>query len=141
MANENAKSKVNITGRVAVIGLPTTITSNGKTLTKEECTLTDETGSIRLVLCEEDTKRIQSGNTYKFCNAIVKSIQKQKYMTLNKQTSISNHQVLKYIEEMQSQKTTLRTQSHAQLKQLKGSPLICSVPNTIPPCLRMMASR
>lgn len=66
MANENAKSKVNITGRVTVVELPTTITSNGKTLTKQECTLTDETGSMRLVLWEEDTKRIQSGNTYKF---------------------------------------------------------------------------
>ena len=63
IANENAKSKVNITGRVTVIELPTTITSNGKTLTKQECTLTDETGSMRLVLREEDIKRIQSGNT------------------------------------------------------------------------------
>jgi len=34
MVNENAKSKVNITGRITVIELPTTITSNGKTLTK-----------------------------------------------------------------------------------------------------------
>ena len=88
IANENAKSKVNITGRVTLIELPTTITSNGKTLTKQECTLTDETGSMRLVLWEEDIKRIQSGNTYKFCKAIVRSYQKQKYITLNKQTSI-----------------------------------------------------
>ena len=90
MANENAKSKVNITGRVTEIELPTTITSNGKTLTKQECTLTDETGSMRLVLWEEDTKRIQSGNTYKFCKAIVKSYQQQKYITLNKQTTIQS---------------------------------------------------
>ena len=73
IANENAKSKVNITGRVTVIELPTTITSNGKTLTKQECTLTDETGSMRLVLWEEDIKK---GNTYKFCKAIVRSYQK-----------------------------------------------------------------
>jgi len=88
MANENAKSKVNITGRVTEIDLPTTTTANGKTLIKQECTRTDETGSIRLVLWEEDTKRVQSGNTYKFCKAIVKNYQQEKYIALNKQTSI-----------------------------------------------------
>ena len=43
---------------------------------------------MRLVLWEEDIKRIQSGNSYKFCKAIVSSYQKQKYITLNKQKSI-----------------------------------------------------
>ena len=88
LQNAKAKSKVNITGRVTIIELPTTIKSNEKTLIKKECTLTDETGSLSLVLWEEDTKRIQSGNTYRFCNTIVKSYQNQKYVTLNKQTSI-----------------------------------------------------
>jgi len=45
---------------------------------------------MRLVLWEEDTKRIQSGNTYKFSKAIVKSYQKQKYITLHKHTSIQS---------------------------------------------------
>ena len=89
MANENAKSKVNITGRVTEIELPTTITANGKTLMKQECTLADETGFMRLVLWKEDTKRIQSGNTYKFCKAIVKSYQQEKYITLINYSSTS----------------------------------------------------
>ena len=46
--------------------------------------------SMRLVLWDEDTKRIQSGNTYKFCKAIVKSYKNQKYITLNKQISIQS---------------------------------------------------
>ena len=72
MANQNEKSKVNITGRVTKLDNPTLIQTGNKTLTKQECTITDESGSIRLVLWEDDIKKIDSGNTYKIFKAMVK---------------------------------------------------------------------
>lgn len=88
ITNQNEKSKVNITGRLTKLDNPTLIQTGNKTLTKQECTITDESGSIRLVLWEDDIKKIDSGNTYKIFKAMVKTYAKQKYITLNKQTTI-----------------------------------------------------
>jgi len=41
-----------------------------------------------VVLWEDDIKKIDSGNTYKIFKAMVKTYAKQKYITLNKQTTI-----------------------------------------------------
>ena len=140
IANENAKSKVDITGQVTVIELPTTVTSNGKTLTKQECTLTDETGSMRLVLWEEDIKRIQSGNTCKFCKAIVRSYQKQKYITLNKQTSIHSSTTQVRREDAITNDNSQNTFTcPAEAVERLTTYLSCT--KSIPPCLRMMAAR
>lgn len=79
-------NKVNIAGRVTFQNNPEILHSNGKTLTKQESTLTDETGSIRLVLWENDIGKVKSGNNYHFISAIVKSFQQQKYITLNRHT-------------------------------------------------------
>ena len=56
-------NKVNIAGRVTFQNNPEILHSNGKTLTKQESTLTDETGSIRLVLWENDIGKVKSGTT------------------------------------------------------------------------------
>ena len=56
---------------------PETIQANGKTLQKLETVLTDETGSIRLVLWEKDIDRVQNGLTYKITQALVKNFNSQ----------------------------------------------------------------
>ena len=52
-------SKVNVAGRVSFQGSAETIQVD-KTLQKVEKILTDETGSIRLVLWEKDINRVQN---------------------------------------------------------------------------------
>ena len=85
MANQNEKSKINITGRVTKLHNPTLIQTGNKTLTKQECTITDQSGPIRLVLWEDDIKKIDFGNAYKIFKAMVKTYANQKF---NKQTTI-----------------------------------------------------
>lgn len=89
----NTKSKVNIEGRVAFQETAQTIQANGKTLKKLEAVLTDETGSIRLVLWETDISRVQNGLTYNIGKALVKNYQDSKYITLNRQSTIMEKQM------------------------------------------------
>ena len=86
-------SKVNISGRVSFDASPETIQANGKTLQKLETVLTDETGSIRLVLWEKDIDRVQNGLTYKITQALVKNFNSNKYITLNRQSLIAEAQI------------------------------------------------
>ena len=91
---QNTKcSKINISGRVSFQGSTETIQANGKTLKKLETVLTDETGSIRLVLWESDIDRVQNGQTYNLTRAIVKNFQDNKYITLNRQSAIAQTQI------------------------------------------------
>ena len=74
-------------------GSAETIQANGKTLQKLETVLTDETGSIRLVLWEKDINRVQNGLTYNLAHALVKNFNSNKYITLNRQSLISQAQI------------------------------------------------
>ena len=58
-------SKVNASGHVSFDASPETNQTNVKTLQKLETVLTDETGSIRLVLWENDIDHEQNDLTYK----------------------------------------------------------------------------
>lgn len=57
--------KVNLIGRVSFQGHPTTVNTKGKTLQKQNAVITDETGSIRLVLWQSDIAKLHSRSTYK----------------------------------------------------------------------------
>ena len=48
---------VNIAGRISFSGTSETVNVRGKTLTKQEALFTDNSGSLRLVLWEQDTKK------------------------------------------------------------------------------------
>lgn len=61
----------------------------GKSLKKQETILTDETGSIRLVLWENDIQKVQSGETYMLTRSVVREFDNQPYITINKETQIS----------------------------------------------------
>ena len=87
-------SKVNVSGRVSFDASPETIQANGKTLQKLETVLTDETGSIRLVLWEKDIDCVQNGLTYKITQALVKkNFNSNKNITLNRQSLIAEAQI------------------------------------------------
>ena len=72
---------------------PETIQANGKTLQKLETILTDETGSIMLVLWEKDIDCVQNGLTYKIAQALVKNFNSNKYITLNCQSLIAEAEI------------------------------------------------
>ena len=92
IANKS-KGKVNVAGRVTFQGDTETIQSNGKTLNKQEAVLTDESGSIRLVLWQSDITRVRTGSTYEFTRALVKTYQTHNYITLNRQTAIKETEI------------------------------------------------
>ena len=84
--------QVNVCGRLTLQGPRQTILMQEKTLLMQEAALTDETGSIRVVLWENDTKRLTSGVTYKLSNVMVREYEK-KYLTLNKNSTITGTDV------------------------------------------------
>ena len=60
----------------------------GKTLKKQEALFTDNTGSVRLVLWEQDTTKMQSGQCYSMTNVAVKDYNGTNYLTLTKHTKV-----------------------------------------------------
>ena len=62
-----------ISGRISIERSTEIIQANGKTLKKLETVLTDETGSLSLVLWESDIDWVQNGQTYNLTRAIVKN--------------------------------------------------------------------
>ena len=62
-------------------------------LKKQEVILTDETGSIRVVLWESDIEIFDSGSSYELNKAVLKTYENKKYLTLNRQTVIKPTEV------------------------------------------------
>lgn len=93
-----------------------TIKATNKTVSLQECLLTDPSGSIKLVLWENFVQKCQSGNTYRFDNLRLKSDNSQKSLS----TSQSNCNItdappfpnLKAPEELPSNTTTVKVEIH-----------------------------
>eukprot|EP00794_Sanderia_malayensis_P020941 gene20941-22994_t len=91
---EDAKSlsvpadPVKILGRITFTGKQESLHSKGRALAKQECILTDETGSIRFVLWENDISVIASGEAYRIENAVIKRFNYQNYVTLNRESKV-----------------------------------------------------
>lgn len=60
----DTNQQVNIVGRVTLQGNYETVYTKGKTLKKQEATFTHQSGSMRIVLWENDIDKIISGQTY-----------------------------------------------------------------------------
>ena len=86
---EQIKTLVNIAGRVTLNGPTETVKVKGKTLKKQEALFTDNTGSVRLVLWEQDTTKMQSGQCYSMTNVAVKDYNGTNYLTLTKHTKVN----------------------------------------------------
>ncbi|CAH3178630.1 unnamed protein product [Porites lobata] len=86
---EQIKTLVNIAGRVTLNGPTETVKVKGKTLKKQEVLFTDNTGSVRLVLWEQDTTKMQSGQCYSMTNVAVKDYNGTNYLTLTKHTKVN----------------------------------------------------
>lgn len=69
---QESETVVNIAGRITLNGPTETVKVKGKTLKKQEALFTDNTGSVRLVLWEQDTTKMQSGQCYSMTNVAVK---------------------------------------------------------------------
>ena len=66
----------------------------------QEAVITDDSGTVRLVLWEADISKIESHLTYYLKRAIVKDFSNQNYITLNKQTEINeSQQAVKRVDE------------------------------------------
>ena len=87
--DNKANGKVSVAGKVVFHGPSETILTKGKLLKKQEASLTDHTGSIRLVLWENDISKISTMFAYKLSKVIVRVYNDKKYLTLNKETVIS----------------------------------------------------
>lgn len=62
--------------------------TKGKTLKKQEASFTDETGTMRLVLSEDDIQKVTSSHSYELSQVMIRSFQDQKYLTLNRNSTI-----------------------------------------------------
>lgn len=85
---------VNVCGRITFRGSEETVLSKGKTLRKQEALFTDNSGTIRLVLWENDIQRVKSLSIYKIFKIVVREYEKAKYLTLNKISRIDNSDFL-----------------------------------------------
>ena len=86
---------VNIAGRILFNGTAETVNVRGKTLTKQEALFTDNSGSLRLVLWEQDIRKIKSGQCYNISNVAIKEFNGANYLTLTKHSTINGADKLK----------------------------------------------
>ena len=80
---------IDVSGRISFQGEVDVLNVRGNDLRKQESVMTDESGTIRLVLWEADIANVQSELTYNLKRAIIREFDNRKYITLNKQTKIS----------------------------------------------------
>ena len=80
---------VNIAGRVLFNGTPETVEVRGKTLMKQEAMFTDNSGSLRLVLGEQGTRKMKSGQCYNIANVAIKEFNGTNYLTLTKYSNVT----------------------------------------------------
>jgi len=87
---------VNICGRISFTGETKTLNVNSKSLQMQEALFTDDTGSIRTVLWENDIHKVTSKHCYDIKNISVREYQDSNYLTFNKHTTVQ--EVTKTIE-------------------------------------------
>lgn len=80
---------INVCGRITLHGAKEIVLSKGKTLKKQEAIFTGNSGTIRLVLWESDITRVMSKSVYNIANIVVQEFDSAKYLTLNKQSTIT----------------------------------------------------
>ena len=83
---------LDVSGRITFHGKPDLVNIRGKEVQMQEAVITDNSGTIRLVLWEKDISKIQSHHTYYLKKAIIKDFNNKNYLTLNKQTEIDETQ-------------------------------------------------
>lgn len=81
--NQN-NTLVNIGGHVLLNYTADTVDVLGKPLTKQESLFTDGSGFLRLVLWEQDTRKMKSVQSYNVSNVAVKEFNGANYLTLTK---------------------------------------------------------
>jgi hypothetical protein len=81
---------VSVVAKVMRVDSPEIITTKAdqRIITKQECCIADASNKCRLVLWEEDVKRVIVGKSYKFSNATVKSYDGSKYLSLSKKSEL-----------------------------------------------------
>lgn len=89
LLHETRQTKVNVQGRVTFRGTSETVITKQKTLKKQEAFVTDETGSIRLVLWENDINKIKSNQVYQLLKVRVRFYNDAPYITLNMQSIVN----------------------------------------------------
>ena len=81
---------VNIAGQVLFNGTTETVNRKEKTfLTKQEALLTDNSGSLRMVLWEQDIKKCKSGQCYILSNVAIKEFNDAEYLTLTRFSTVN----------------------------------------------------
>ena len=78
----------NVSGRVTLHAPVETLNIKGKSLQKQEATFTDESGSIRVVLWENDIKKVVSGQCYEINKIAVRCFDGENYLTLTRESSL-----------------------------------------------------
>lgn len=81
--NQN-NTLVNIGGHVLFNYTADTVDVLGKPLTKQESLFTDSSGFLRLVLWEQDTRKMKSSQSYNVSNVAIKEFNGANYLTLTK---------------------------------------------------------
>ena len=89
----DTKAVLNVCGRITFRGGEETVLSKGKTLRKQEALFTDNSGTIRLVLWENDIHRVTSATVYSISKIVVREYEKAKYLTLHKMSSIDKSNI------------------------------------------------
>ena len=84
----DANTVANVCGRITFREGEETVLSNGKTLRKQEALFTDNTGTIRFVLWENNIHPVTSASVYRLSRIVGQEYEMEKYLTLNKVSNI-----------------------------------------------------
>lgn len=83
-------SMVSITGKLNIFSKEENILVNGKQLSKLQCKIGDETGSIDITFWGSQIDKITDKFTYKICNVRVRTCKGSKCLSLNSESTIAS---------------------------------------------------
>lgn len=85
---------VNIAGNILFNGTAETVNVCGKT-SKQEALFTDNSGSLHLVLWEQDIRKMETGQCYTIPNVAINEFNAANYLTLTKHSTVNEADKLK----------------------------------------------
>uniref|UniRef100_A0A1X7U873 Replication protein A OB domain-containing protein n=1 Tax=Amphimedon queenslandica TaxID=400682 RepID=A0A1X7U873_AMPQE len=88
LATISINQVINIFIKVSKIEEPTQVLAKTKTLTKQDCTVNDATGTTGIILWKANVNKLDVGSSYRIMNVRVKEYNHQKYISLTPESII-----------------------------------------------------
>ena len=80
---------VSLYGKIDCSAAPEEVKLTGRSLTKQDCFIADDSDVIKLTLWEKQISAVENGKTYRIDNGRVRTYQGEKYVTLNTDSTVT----------------------------------------------------